>query len=290
MGVLKFKSFYLVYIIPALVLYCIFFILPFIQTMIYSLYNWDGINTPIFIGMKNYWEMFHDSVFYASTGRVLKWALIQGIVQISIAMLLANVLKDKIKGSQFFRAVYFIPVVMSSAAICVMFTVMYDNDIGLLNALLRSIGLGNLAKVWLGDASVAFYAAIAVPIWQGIGLYMVILLSGLQSISEEIFESAKMDGANAWQQLTRITIPMMWGIIQICIILTVSGTFKNFDYVYILTAGGPGSSTHVLATYMYDKAFIGLRYGYGTAVAVIIFMLGLSFTVIFQTLTKTRDT
>ncbi|MCZ8516113.1 sugar ABC transporter permease [Paenibacillus filicis] len=289
MGVVKFRAFYLMYLIPALLLYCIFFILPFVQTVIYSLYNWDGINTPVFLGLKNYWEMFHDKVFYASTGRVLKWALIQGIVQTIIALLLANLLKGKLKGSKFFRSVYFIPVVMSSAAICLMFTVMYDNDIGLLNALLRAIGLGGWARVWLGDAQVAFYAAIAVPIWQGIGLYMVILLSGLQSVSEEIYESAKMDGANAWQQLTRITIPMIWNIIQICIILTVSGTFKNFDYVYILTAGGPGSSTHVLATYMYDKAFVGLRYGYGTAVAVIIFLLGLAFTVIFRALTKSRD-
>lgn len=289
MGVLKFRAFYLMYIIPALLLYCVFFILPFVQTVIYSLYNWDGINTPVFLGLKNYWEMFHDKVFYASTGRVLKWALIQGIVQTIIALLLANLLKGKLKGSKFFRSVYFIPVVMSSAAICLMFTVMYDNDIGLLNALLRAIGLGSWARVWLGDAQVAFYAAIAVPIWQGIGLYMVILLSGLQSVSEEIYESAKMDGANAWQQLTRITIPMIWNIIQICIILTVSGTFKNFDYVYILTAGGPGSSTHVLATYMYDKAFVGLRYGYGTAVAVIIFLLGFAFTVIFRALTKSRD-
>ncbi|MFH5181613.1 carbohydrate ABC transporter permease [Paenibacillus sp. TAB 01] len=289
MGVLKFRAFYFVYIIPALLLYCVFFILPFVQTVIYSFYNWDGINTPIFLGFKNYWEMFHDKVFYASTGRVLKWALIQGIVQTGIALLLANLLKGKLKGSKFFRSVYFIPVVMSSAAICVMFTVMYDNDIGLLNALLRSIGLGSWARVWLGDAQVAFYAAIAVPIWQGIGLYMVILLSGLQSVPEEIYESARMDGANAWQQLTSITIPMIWSIIQICIILTVSGTFKNFDYVYILTAGGPGSSTHVLATYMYDKAFVGLRYGYGTAVAVIIFLLGLAFTVLFRALTKSRD-
>jgi raffinose/stachyose/melibiose transport system permease protein len=170
-----------------------------------------------------------------------------------------------------------------------MFVVMYDNDIGLVNTLLRFIGLGGLAQIWLGNPATAFYAAIVVPIWQGLGMYIVILISGLQGIPEELYESSMLDGANAWHRFWRITVPMLWPIIQICVILTVSGAFKNFDYIYILTAGGPGSSTHVLATYMYDKAFVGMRFGFGSAVAVVIFSLGMVFTMGFKFLTTQKD-
>lgn len=289
MGTFKPKIWYAGYLIPALCLYLGFFIFPFFQTMFHSLMNWDGINQMHFIGLGNFREMFQHEVFRASAIRMLKWALIQGTVQISIALFIANLLRVNIKGAIFFRSVFFIPVIISSAAICLMFVVMYDNDIGLVNAFLRAIGLGQFTHIWLGEASTAFYAAIAVPIWQGVGMYMVILVSGLQGIPEELYESAMLDGANAWKVFWHITAPLLWPIIQICIILTVSGTLKNFDYIYILTGGGPGSSTHVLATYMYDKAFVGMRFGYGSAVAVVIFLIGIVFTMIFKLVTTQKE-
>ena len=178
MGAFKPKLWYFIYIVPALLLYIGFFIFPFFQTIGYSLTAWDGINSSKFIGLANYIEMFKNVVFQASTIRVLQWAVIQGVVQISIALFVANLLRGAIRGSLFFRSVFFMPVVISSAAICLMFIVMYDNDIGLVNAFLRGIGLGNLTRIWLGNSQTAFYAAIAVPIWHGIGMYMVILLSG----------------------------------------------------------------------------------------------------------------
>ena len=289
MGTFKPKLWHGAYLVPALFLYLGFFIFPFLQTIVYSTMNWDGINNMTFIGLGNYLEMFKNDVFQASMFRTLQWALIQGVVQISIALFIANLLRVNIRGAIFFRSVFFIPVVISSAAICLMFVIMYDNDIGLVNAFLRMVGLSSLTHIWLGEASTAFYAAIAVPIWQGVGMYMVILISGLQGIPEELYESAMLDGANAWKSFWHITVPLLWPIIQICIILTVSGALKNFDYIYILTGGGPGSATHVLATFMYDKAFVGMRFGYGSGVSVMIFLLGIVFTMAFKMLTTQKE-
>ncbi len=282
MGTLKMKPLYYLYLLPAFLLFLVFFIVPFIQTFYFSLQDWDSIGKMSFIGISNYLEMFRDEVFVASIGRVLKYALIQVVIQIILGLLFSALLRGERKGNGFFRTVYFLPYIISSAAICVMFTVMYDNDIGLVNNLLRAVGLGSLTHIWLGEEATAFYATIAVPIWQGLGMYIVILLSGLQGISEEYYDAAKIDGANAFQTFRAITVPMLWPIIQICIVLSVSGALKNFDYVYILTGGGPGSSTHVPATFMYDKTFVGMRYGYGSAIAVFIFMMGFIFTVVFK--------
>ena len=232
MGNLKFKKVLLLYILPAALIYAVFFIYPFIQTLYYSFFQWDGIFAPIFNGLKNYTELIKDRVFQESIVRVVKWAFLAGILQSSLGLALAFLLRGKARANAFFRSAYFVPVVISSAAICVMFTVMYDKDIGLINAFLDLIGLGGLKRVWLGDRSVAFYATIAVPIWQA-----------------------------------------MLPIIQICVVLSVSNSFKNFDYIYMLTGGGPVNSTQVPATFMYNRAFMGMQYGVGTAVAVIICVL-----------------
>ena len=273
MGNLKFKKVLLLYILPAALIYAVFFIYPFIQTLYYSFFQWDGIFAPIFNGLKNYTELIKDRVFQESIVRVVKWAFLAGILQSSLGLALAFLLRGKARANAFFRSAYFVPVVISSAAICVMFTVMYDKDIGLINAFLDLIGLGGLKRVWLGDRSVAFYATIAVPIWQAMGLFIIIMFSGLQSIPEELYEAAQIDGASSFDLFLRITVPLMLPIIQICVVLSVSNSFKNFDYIYMLTGGGPVNSTQVPATFMYNRAFMGMQYGVGTAVAVIICVL-----------------
>lgn len=285
MGNIKMKPIYYLYLLPSLAMFSVFFVAPFVQTVFFSLQDWDSIGAMKYIGISNYLEMFRDEVFLASVIRVLRYAVIQALLQIGLGLFFASLLRGEKKGNGFFRAVYFLPYIISSAAICTMFTVMYDNDIGLINNFLRFMGLDRLTHIWLGEEKTAFYATIAVPIWQGLGMYIVILLSGLQGISDEYYEAAKIDGATSFQAFRKITVPLLWPIIQICIILSVSGAFKNFDYVYMLTGGGPGSSTHVPATFMYDKAFIGMRYGYGSAVAVFIFCMGFLFTVIFKAFT-----
>lgn len=289
MGTLKFRKRYLLYLLPAAAALVCFFAAPFFQTLGYSLSDWDGIGEKRFIGLANYREMFQLDLFRASVGRVLKFALIQPLVQICLGVVFAYLLRGTLRGGRFFRSVFFMPVVISSAAISVMFTVMYDYDFGLFNTILRGVGLDMLAKPWLSTKETAFYAVMVVAIWQQIGMIFVILLSGMQGISEELFEAAEMDGAGALQCFFRIALPGVAPIIKICVVLCVSNALKNFDYVSIMTMGGPAGSSHVPATIMYDKAFVGFRWGLGSAISIFIFALGMAFTLVFNAVTREHD-
>lgn len=288
MGELKLRKSVLLFLVPGLLIYCLFFIVPFLQTAYYSFFNWDGINKPVYSGLNNYMAMFKDPLFVGGIWKIAVWALLAVLIKVGTALVLANALREKIKGSAFFRSSYFMPVVISSSAMCLIFMLMYDKDVGIINQALRAVGLQELARGWLSEDKTAFYATIAVPIWHTIGLFFIILLAGLQDISGEIYDSAVIDGAGAWVKFTRITIPLLWGVLQICIILAITGAFKNFDYIFILTGGGPGTTTEVPATIMYKTAFVTLKYGYGMAMAMFIFLLSLVVSLLFKQLTKTR--
>lgn len=170
-----------------------------------------------------------------------------------------------------------------------MFSLMYDKDIGLLNYALQWVGLGSFVRSWLADEHTAFYAVIAAPIWHTIGYFFIILLAGMQNLPEEVYEAATIDGAGAWTQFSRITLPLIWPILQICMILSITGALKSFDYVFIMTKGGPGDATQVPATYMYETVFVGMKYGYGTAIAITIFVFSLIVTLLFRKLTTPKD-
>jgi raffinose/stachyose/melibiose transport system permease protein len=286
MGQLRFRNTIIYYMLPALILYFIFFIIPFSRTFYYSFFEWNGFGKTTFVGLQNYVKLTKDELFLTGIGRVLLWAI---LLKVGSGLVLASMLRRPIRGSKFFSAAFFMPVVISTAAIALMFTLIYDLDAGLLNTMLRSIGLESWARIWLGDKHTAFYAVIAAPIWHTIGYFFIILLAGMQNISEEIYESATIDGANAWVLFSRITVPLVWPILQICMILAITGAIKNFDYVFIMTKGGPGTSTQVPATYMYDTIFVGLKYGYGTAIAFTIFLFSLIVTLVFRKLTTIKD-
>lgn len=272
--------------LPAFVLYAIFFVVPFARTFYYSFFSWNGMSQATFLGLANYIRLVGDELFTAGLGRVTIWAIASIILKVGGALVLAAMLRKRIRGSDFFTSVFFLPVVISAAAISLMFALLYDLDTGPFNVLLRAIGLGGLARNWLGDEKTAFWAVIAVPIFHTIGYFFVILLAGLQDISEEIYEAAEIDGAGALKLFTSITVPLIWPILQICIVLATTGALKAFDYVFILTAGGPGNATQVPATYMYQTIFVGLKYGYGTALAFTIFLFTLAATLIIRRLTS----
>ncbi|TBL71592.1 carbohydrate ABC transporter permease [Paenibacillus thalictri] len=289
MGQLKYRHVIVLYLLPALALYCTFFIVPFLKTFYYSFFDWNGFGKITYVGIKNYVNLASDPTFIGGIGKVLIWALLAILLKVGSGLVLASMLRRPVRGSKFFSSAFFMPVVISTAAIALMFTLIYDLDAGLLNSVLRQIGLGQLARTWLGDKTTAFYAVIAAPIWHTIGYFFIILLAGMQNISEEIYESATIDGATAWVLFTRITVPLVWPILQICIILAITGAIKNFDYVFIMTKGGPGTSTQVPATYMYDTIFVSLKYGYGTAIAFAIFLFSFIVTVLFRKLTSVKE-
>jgi raffinose/stachyose/melibiose transport system permease protein len=271
---------------PAFVLYAVFFLVPFARTVYYSLFEWNGMSEAIFIGLGNYVRLVGDELFTAGLWRVVVWALASIILKVGGATVLAALLRKPIRSSSFYTSVYFMPVVISAAAISLMFALLYDLDTGPINVVLRAVGLEHLARNWLGDERTAFWAVIAVPIFHTIGYFFVILLAGLHDISEEIYEAAEMDGAGPLATFFRITVPLIWPILQICIVLATTGAIKAFDYVFILTGGGPGNSTQVPATYMFQTTFVGLEYGYGTAIAFTIFVFSLVATLVIRRATS----
>ena len=282
MGSLRYKHTLLFFLIPSLAFYFVFFGIPFLRTAYISLFNWNGLSAPKFLGLKNYLDLFKDHLFSVGFGRITIWAILSVLIKVGLALILANLLRTKIRGSGFFTSVIFIPVVISASAISLMFILIYDLDIGALNVFLRMIGLESLTHSWLGDSATAFYAVIAVPLFHGIGYFFVILLAGIQGVPESLYEAAKVDGANALQLFFRVTIPSIWPVIQICVILAITGALKSFDYIYVMTKGGPGNATQVPATYLYEVTFVGGKFGYGSALAIMIFLFGVVATILFK--------
>lgn len=278
MGSLKFSKRIILFFIPALLLYVTFFIYPFIQTLFYSFTDWDGFTGASFIGIENFQKILSDEVYRTSIGRIFIWAILAIILKVGTALIIAYVLRKAMRGISFLRMVVFLPYVISSSAMCLMFSIMYDKEIGLINMLLKAIGLGDFTRYWLADESTVFYAVILIPIYQAIGYFFVILFAAMKDVPDELYEAGKLDGTNPFTEFTRITIPYIWPTLVVCIILAINGAFQNFDYIFIMTGGGPGHASEVPATYMYKSIFVNGQYGYGSAAALILFVITMIVT------------
>ncbi len=276
-------------VIPALIIYLIFSIVPIFISFYYSFMSWNGFSEMQFIGLGNFKEVFQDSVFWLSVRNNILVVLASVFGQIPIALALALLLNRKIKGAKFFRTVGFMPVVISTVVISITWRMIYNSEYGMINNFLEAIGLGFLQQNWLGDPTWAMVAVCITIIWQFVGLYFIIFLSALQTVPSEILEAADLDGASEWQKTRYVVIPSIWNIILISIVLCISGSLKTFDLIYVMTSGGPANSTEVMATYMYNKTFEGLRYGYGSAISVLIFMFSIGLILITTKLLRRKE-
>ncbi len=276
------------FLLPALALYLTFFVFPFAETAIYSLTKWDGVSVPVFVGINNFVTLLSDEVFLAAVSRIFIWAALSITFKVGSALIIAYILRRPMKGIRFFRTVVFFPYIISASAMCLIFVVAYDKEIGPINMLLRAVGLGQLSRYWLADADTAFYAVIAVPIYQAIGYFFVILLAAMQDVPQELYDAGKIDGAGGVGEFLHITIPYIWGTLTVCVILAINGAFNDFTYVFILTGGGPGHASEVPATYMYKEIFVNYKFGYGSSVAMGIFALTLAVTMLVRKGLATR--
>ena len=282
MGILKMSKAVYLFLVPALALYLTFFLYPFAQTAIYSLTRWDGVMVPVFVGVRNFVTLLSDEVFRAAVTRIFVWAALSITFKVGSALIIAFILRKPMKGIRFFRTVVFFPYIISASAMCLVFVIVYDKEIGLFNLMLKGIGLGKITRYWLADADTAFYAVIAVPIYQAIGYFFVILLAAMQDVPQELYDAGKIDGAGGVGEFLHITIPYIWGTLSVCIILAINGAFNDFTYVFILTGGGPGHASEVPATYMYKEIFVNYKFGYGSSVAMGIFGLTLAVTMLVR--------
>ncbi|MEG1594306.1 MAG: sugar ABC transporter permease, partial [Oscillibacter sp.] len=204
------------FLIPGLLLFLLFFIIPVIYVLVTSMTSWDGVSAPIFTGIQNYIDLFKDKTFRRSIGNNVVWALAAGCVQVPLAMLMALILARKPKGWKFFRTVYFFPQVVSGIALAMLWQAVYNSEFGLLNGLLKAVGLGQYATNWLGNVNTAFFAVVIYWVFY-IGYYMVIMLSEITGIDEAYYEAAEIDGASKIQQDLKITIPLMKNSLLTCV-------------------------------------------------------------------------
>ncbi len=262
----------MLFIAPALLLYAVYVIYPIFQSILYSLRDWSGIGAGTYIGLDNYKEALSDGIFWRAVRNNIVLVIASIAIQLPIALMLALLLSAKFPGWRIFRAVFFLPLLLSTVAVGLVWINIYDPVFGLLNGILGALGLENLQQSWLGNESTALPAIIAVVCWQYIPFYMILFIAGLTTIPLDLYEAAKIDGASGWRSFWDITLPLLRGIIRTGAILALIGSLKFFDLVWVMTGGGPNRSTELMATYMYEEAFASFRMGYGSAVATLLFI------------------
>ena len=276
------RLFSVLFLSPAFLLYTGFVIAPILVSAYYAMTNWDGVGEMSFVGLRNFEKLFRDSDYWLTFRNSVKLVVLSVAIQIPMGLIFAYMLYLTVRGFKFFRTVFFLPVVIAPAAIGLMFMLFFNGELGPLNVLLDRLGLDFLMRSWLSDKNTVLYAVMFPMIWQYIGYYILIFLAGLQSIPEQIFESAKIDGASSIQTFVHLAVPMMRDLIVVSIVLCVTGSLKAFDHAYIMTWGGPGVRSSYLAVYMFRTAFMQSQLGKGTAIAITILLLSLVFTYLFN--------
>ncbi len=269
-----------VFIFPALVGTLIFIIIPVICSFGLSFTKWDLLNPIEFVGFENYRMLFHEPLFYKILLNTIVFALSTSIFGVIIPLILASILNSKIRGSEFYKTAYFLPFITPMIVIGVVWEWIFDPNIGILNRILH------LHINWLYDTHFAMPALIIVSVWKLIGYNMIIFLSSLSSLSQSLFEAAKIDGANPVQVFFYVTIPLLSPSIFFVVIITAISSFQIFDLIYLMTQGGPLDSTNVLVYSIYKNAFEYFNVGKASATAYVLFVIILVLTLIQWSLRK----
>lgn len=265
--------------LPAGLVYTVFFIVPIITAFFYSFTDWnlDRMDSPKFIWLRNFINLFRDEVFLRSLWNTLLFACSTTILKTLVGLMLALLVVQRFKGNSFFRTLFYLPCVLSCMIVGLLFTGILKQD-GLINIILISIGQKGLVRNWLGSYETAMLWIIIIEVWMWAGFNMFLFISGLQSIPREYYESAQIDGATSWQQFKHITLPLLAPSFTVVVTFSITGGLKVFDIVYSLTGGGPGFDTQVLTTYTYRAFGMGLL-GKSSASALIlsVFIVGITF-------------
>lgn len=278
----------LIFLIPALLLILVFFIIPIVSVAGTSFFKWNGINAPEFNGVQNYAQIFGDKVFWRSVRNNVIWVAATCLIQVPLALIMAMVLSTKPKGWQFFRTVYFLPQVISGIAIAMLWSAVYNSEFGLLNGFLKLLGQGDHTRNWLGDAKTAFTCVLIYGLLY-IGYYMVILMAGISGIDESYYEAATIDGASRFQMEWHITIPLIRYSIMTCVTLAAVYALRTFEQLYLLTNGGPANRTSVLVLYLYNQ-MRNNNYGGANASSIMLILTGtLVIVVIRKIFTEKKD-
>jgi len=275
------------FLLPAFILYSIFFLFPLFSGVLYSFTRWNGISfSKEFIGIENFKEIFSDKRFLNSLFFTFKYAVLNVIFINILAFALALILDRTVKGIGFLRSIFFMPNVISMVIVGFIWQFMFIKVVGEMS---RFMGMPFLNQSWLGDPKMALYAVVLVSVWRGTGYMMIIYLAGLQTINSEIIDASKIDGASNWGKFVYIILPLMIPSINVCLFLTIANSFKMFDLVFAMTRGGPGYATEVISLNLYNEAFLNNRFGYGIAKAVVLAIIIMIVTYIQLKVLKKKE-
>jgi len=280
---------YLIFVVPALILYITFYVAPLFSSLRYSVTSWNGINEATFNGLANFITAFQDEKFMVSLKNNIYFVLFSVFVQIPVIIFVAIIISGVRRLKDFYKTTVFMPSVLSTAVIGVIWSFIYNPDMGLLNQLLRLFGLEAWTRGWLGDENYAFLAILVTNSWQWIGFYVVLVLAAIFAISKEMQEAGEIDGATGWRKARYLTIPLIRPVIMVTMLLSITGAMKALDIVQIMTAGGPFGSSEVMATYMYKQAYSMGKFGYANAISIIIFLFTCLLTLIFHLVTRRSE-
>ena len=279
------------FLLPALVLFLIFVIYPIFQSIYYSLFNWKGFGPAVdFVGLKNFVNILSDKVFLLALRNVLFIIIFSLAIQLPLSLALAVLVGRDLPGRVIFRTIFFLPYVLSEVIAAIMWLFLFnpDPERGFINAVLVLFP-GAKAQPWLGNTDTVLLALFVVLTWKYFGFHMLLYLTGLQNIPTEIEEAGRIDGASSFQNFFYITLPLLSSTIRTSVYLSVLGSIQQFILVWIMTKGGPVNASETLATYMYRFGFVRFQLGYGSAVAIYMFLICLIFSLIYLRLTRQPD-
>ncbi|HEY8531685.1 MAG TPA: sugar ABC transporter permease [Limnochorda sp.] len=266
---------------PGLLVALLYIYWPMMAGAALSLFDYSVLEPPRWVGLQNYIEALHDPRMWNALKNSLLYLLVVPAIQLA-SILLALLVNQQLRGVQFFRTLYFLPVITPMVVAALMWQWVFQSD-GILNYLLSAVGLTKRPILFLGDPRLALYSVMSVTFWTGFGYYMTIYLAGLQGIPGDLYEAAEIDGAGPWARFTRITLPLMMPYVLFCSIMSCFGALSVFTEVFAMTGGGPAQASETMGIYTYLSAFYSFRFGYAAALSVI-----LSFFILLVTLINLR--
>jgi len=278
------------FLLPALILFLLFVIYPIFRSIYFSMFDWNGLGPAVdFVGLQNFKDILTDKVFLKAISNVLLIIVFSVGIQLPLALALAVMVGRGLPGRGLFRTIFFMPYVLSEINVAIMWMLLYnpDPDRGLLNAIVTALGGESIG--WMSNTDIVLVSIFIALTWKYFGFHMLLYLAGLQNIPLELEEAARIDGANSFQNFFYITLPLLGSTIRTSVYLSVLGSIQQFIMVWIMTKGGPVNASETLATYMYRFGFVRFQLGYGSAVAIYMFILCLIFSLIYQRLTRRPD-
>ncbi|MEC0231622.1 carbohydrate ABC transporter permease [Paenibacillus alba] len=276
---------YVLFTLPTLLLIAVFFLYPMIMSLRYGFTQWNGISPAKFNGLTNFITAFQDKYFWIAVRNNLSFICFSIGVQIPFILVLALLISKIRRGKSFYQTLIFLPTILSTAVVGVLWSFIYHPQAGLLNQLLEAIGLKAWQHVWLAEDSTALLSVLVTNAWQWVGFYVVLVVSAIYAIPKNILEAAEIDGAASFGQAWWITLPLLRPILIVIVLLSITGSMKALDIVFVMTGGNPYGITEVMATYMYKKAYRIGEYGYASSVALLILLFTGTLTAVFGWIT-----